>query len=71
MKMISFDFETWLKETLERKNISGYALAQKSGLSDYTIYSYLRGERSPTLMTFLYILDAMSMEMRLVDKRGR
>lgn len=45
-------------------------LAYKSGVSYFTIYDWVRGRKTPTLVNAQKVANAMGYELRLVKKDG-
>lgn len=59
-----------LKKRRLEKNISVYALAQKSGVSQQMIAYVERGERNPTLETVLKIARGLDVSLSKVIKEA-
>lgn len=62
-----FDFFQWLKDVMDEKGWGCRQLADRSGVSECTIHYYLRGDRYPTLYTFLLMLDALDKHLSIDD----
>lgn len=60
-----------LKEERERKNLSKYAVAQRSGLSQQAVGYMEKGHRIPSLETVLRIAKAMDTDLAKVITRAR
>lgn len=66
--MIEFDFTDWLKNELEHRDISQYSLSKRTGISPQTISGYVKGTRSPSLYSFLVVLEALGKKIEIVRK---
>ena len=66
--MIDFDFSEWLITELEKRKMSIYELAKKTGLSYVTIRYYIQEKRKPTLGTLEVILKQFGKKVQIVDK---
>lgn len=62
-----FEFDVWLEKELEQRRMTQRELAYRSGLEPSTISHHLVNKTSPTLRTFMAILDALHMEIKIVD----
>jgi transcriptional regulator with XRE-family HTH domain len=60
-----------LKEDRERKGLSKYLVAQRSGLSQQAIGYMEKGHRIPSLETVLRIAKAMNVDLAEIIKRAR
>ncbi len=60
-----------LKEAREKKGLSKYLIAQKSGLSQQAIGYMEKGHRIPSLETVLRIAKAMNVDLAVIIKRAR
>ena len=63
-----------LKESRKKKGLSQDALARKSGISRAALISIEKGSTNMSLQTFLGLLEALGMDLRMVPKpseRGR
>lgn len=60
-----------LKEEREKKSLSKYLIAQKSGLSQQVIGYMEKGHRIPSLETVLRIAKAMNVDLAVIIKRAR
>ena len=59
-----------LREERERQNISKYALAERSGLSEQMIGYVERGMRNPSLETVLRLTQALKVDLGDIVKRA-
>jgi transcriptional regulator with XRE-family HTH domain len=59
-----------LKEARERKGLSKYLVAQRSGLSQQAIGYMEKGHRIPSLETVLRIAKAMNVDLAEIIKRA-
>ena len=64
----NFEFDTWLLDQMERKNMNHDQLAQRAGIRSSNITYYLYYGKLPTLRTFLKILDALGMTVQFADR---
>ena len=53
MGEFEFDFAEWLGNEMEQTGMTIQELADKSGLVKQTIFYYLMGDRSPSLISFI------------------
>ena len=60
------NFQEWLKEELETRNISVATLATKSGLPASSIYGYLAYAHEPSLFTAQCIYNALGYEIGVI-----
>ena len=65
--MEDFEFDTWLKKELKQRRMTQKELAYRSGIEPSTISNHIVKKTSPTLRTFMAILDALHMEIKIVD----
>lgn len=65
--MEDFEFDTWLKKELKQRRMTQKELAYRSGIEPSTISNHIVNKTSPTLRTFMAILDALNMEIKIVD----
>ena len=63
-------FHKWLEDEMREKNMDVRKMSNESGLSVVAIRYFLRGDRFPTLQSFLLILEALGKELTIVDKGG-
>lgn len=61
-------FGDFLSNALLTSGMSSSELARKSGVSQAAISRWLSGKREPKLDSFLAILDALGLEMRIAEK---
>lgn len=64
------DLGKWLVETMRDNGITCLRLSCDSGISMQTIQGIRQG-KLPTMQTFFLLLDALGMEMQIVEKGGR
>lgn len=60
-----------LKEERERKGLSKYTVATRSGVSQQMISYVERGMRNPTLELVLRIADAVDVKLETLIKKAR
>lgn len=60
-----------LREERERRELSVYAIAKKSGLTQQAIAFIENDERVPSLETALHIADAIGVKLEDVIKQAR
>jgi transcriptional regulator with XRE-family HTH domain len=60
-----------LREERERRKLSKYLVAQKSGLSQQMIAYVERGTKKPSLETVLRIAEALEVDLGAVLKQAR
>ncbi len=61
-KQIMDSFGGYLEAYRKQKNISAYALAQKSGITDSAIRFYEKGETYPSLNNFIKIAYGLNLK---------
>ena len=69
MGEFEFDFAEWLGNEMEQTGMTIQELADKSGLVKQTIFYYLMGDRSPSLISFILILNAFGKRFEIVDNK--
>ena len=61
--MKQLNFAARLQQLLDEQEMSGYALAEKSGISRPAIYRFLDGSREPSLNALLAIAAALNVDI--------
>ena len=64
--MDEFEFAIWLESELRKRNMTNMQLAKRTGICPSALTHYLSYDRSPTLKTFMAILDALHMHIEIV-----
>ena len=67
MKAKTITFAARLQELLDEAGMSGYRLAELSGLPRQTVSRFLRGERQPTLANAGRIARALGVSLSVFD----
>lgn len=62
-------FSTWFRRALGVRRVTTDQLAEMTGIGGTTVRYYMTGARSPSLKTFLLILDKLGFELQVVEKR--
>ena len=62
-----FPFSKWLHNEMEECGMSTYKLAEETGMSRQTIIFYLKGERSPSIVSLEVILKVFKKHIKIVD----
>lgn len=64
----NFSFGAWLREELQRRGMTGKELARKAGVTARAVYHYLGGDRSPSVETASWLLEALGKRFEIVDR---
>lgn len=62
-------FTQWFKKALGKRKITVESFSELTGLGQTTAMYYRNGVRSPSLKTFLMILDVLGYEMQITEKQ--
>lgn len=62
-----FRFDRWLRNMVRERDTDILELAVESGVSEKSIYEYMRGTRLPNLDNFQQILQALGKKIEIVD----
>lgn len=65
-----FSFPEWLRDAMKERGLTQTALADMSGVSSVCISKYLRGIRSPNIITVNIIAAALGKHIRIEDDNG-
>ena len=65
------DLDEQIKKSIKQQELSGYRLAQMSGVSVTIICRFIKGERTLTLPTASKIVRALGLELKPVTKKAR
>ena len=60
-------FGAWLKDELDKRDMTCYQLAKISGITQVTLLKYIRCERNPSLLAMNVLLDALGKHLEIVD----
>lgn len=60
-------FGAWLKDELDKRNMTCYQLSKLSGLTQVTLLRYIRCNRNPSLYTMNVLLNALGKHLEIVD----
>lgn len=55
-----------LKEVLDKKKMSVYRLAAKTGINDSQLYPYVLGKRTPNIITAVRIADTLGVSLEML-----
>lgn len=64
---MDFGFREWLRDEMDTRGWSELEMAVRSDLTHGTIHAYLHGKTSPTLYSFINILDALGKKIKIID----
>ena len=61
-------FTSWFRKMLGQRKLTIEQFSDITGLGTATVNYYRNGGRSPSLKTFLMILDVLGLEMQITEK---
>jgi transcriptional regulator with XRE-family HTH domain len=62
-----FCFSEWLMDEMEKRNLTDRQLAKEVGFARMTIWYYITEQRSPSLKTFMLLLDYFNKHLVIAD----
>lgn len=61
-------FTEWFRKTLKKKSLSIDDVSDMTGIGKATLAYYYSGVRSPSLKTFMVIIQLLGFELNIIEK---